>query len=43
MFCTVDSGGVTLEEQLKLAKEKISNAKQQGAYGSGTCNVWIQS
>jgi hypothetical protein len=30
------SGGVTLEEQLKLAKEKIGNAKQQGAYGSGT-------
>jgi hypothetical protein len=30
------SGGVTLEEQLKLAKEKIANAKQAGAYGSGT-------
>ncbi|MGN6348236.1 MAG: hypothetical protein ACTHJ7_02510 [Candidatus Nitrosocosmicus sp.] len=30
------SGGVTLEEQLKLAKEKIANAKQVGAYGSGT-------
>ena len=30
------SGGITLEEQLKLAKEKITNAKQQGAYGSGT-------
>lgn len=30
------SGGTTLEEQLKLAKEKITNAKQQGAYGSGT-------
>ncbi len=29
-------GGVTLEEQLQLAKEKISNAQQQGAYGSGT-------
>ena len=28
--------GVTLEEQLKLAKEKISNAEQKGAYGSGT-------
>src|SRR5919197_3076587 len=26
----------TIEEQLKLAKEKISNAKQAGAYGSGT-------
>ncbi len=30
------SGGTTLEEQLKLAKEKISNAQQKGAYGSGT-------
>lgn len=30
------SGGVTLEEQLKLAKEKIANAQQAGAYGSGT-------
>ena len=30
------SGGVSLEEQLKLAKEKISNAQQKGAYGSGT-------
>jgi hypothetical protein len=30
------TGGVTLEEQLKLAKEKIANAKQVGAYGSGT-------
>jgi len=29
-------GGVTLEEQLKLAKEKLTNAQQQGAYGSGT-------
>jgi hypothetical protein len=29
-------GGVTLEEQLKLAKEKITNAQQKGAYGSGT-------
>ncbi len=29
-------GGITLEEQLQLAKEKISNAQQQGAYGSGT-------
>jgi hypothetical protein len=26
----------TIEEQLELAKEKISNAKQAGAYGSGT-------
>jgi hypothetical protein len=31
-----ETGGVTLEEQLTLAKEKISNAQQQGAYGSGT-------
>ena len=30
------SGSTTLEEQLKLAKEKISNAQQKGAYGSGT-------
>jgi hypothetical protein len=30
------SGGATIEEQLELAKEKISNAQQQGAYGSGT-------
>ena len=28
-------GGSTLEEQLQLAKEKITNAQQQGAYGSG--------
>jgi hypothetical protein len=27
-------GGI--EEQLNLAKEKISNAQSQGAYGSGT-------
>jgi hypothetical protein len=26
----------TIEEQLELAKEKISNAQQAGAYGSGT-------
>ena len=25
-----------IEEQLELAKEKISNAQQSGAYGSGT-------
>ncbi len=30
------SGGVTIEEQLQKAKEKITNAQQQGAYGSGT-------
>src|SRR5215210_9001477 len=26
----------SVEEQLELAKEKISNAQQSGAYGSGT-------
>ena len=26
----------SIEEQLELAKEKISNAKSAGAYGSGT-------
>jgi hypothetical protein len=31
-----NTGGVTLEEQLKLAKSKITNAQQAGAYGSGT-------
>lgn len=29
-------GSATLEEQLQLAREKIDNAQQQGAYGSGT-------
>ena len=29
-------GSATMEEQLTLAKERISNAQQQGAYGSGT-------
>lgn len=29
-------GSATLEEQLKLATEKINNAQQAGAYGSGT-------
>jgi hypothetical protein len=29
-------GSATIEEQLELAKEKIANAQQQGAYGSGT-------
>lgn len=28
--------GGNIEEQLELAKEKISNAQQAGAYGSGT-------
>lgn len=32
----VQAGPATLEEQLTLAKEKITNAQQQGAYGSGT-------
>ena len=32
-------GGSTLEEQLKLAQEKLSVAGQQGAYGSGTSMV----
>ncbi len=26
----------SIEEELNLAKEKVSNAKSQGAYGSGT-------
>lgn len=30
------TGSSSIEEQLQLAKEKISNAKQAGAYGSGT-------
>jgi hypothetical protein len=30
------SGGITIEEQLKLAKAKLNNAQQAGAYGSGT-------
>jgi hypothetical protein len=28
--------GGNIEEQLKLAREKINNAKSAGAYGSGT-------
>ena len=41
-FASAQYGGAgettpgTVEEQLELAKEKISNAKQAGAYGSGT-------
>ena len=31
-----DSGTLSVEEQLRLAKEKVSNAQQAGAYGSGT-------
>ncbi len=30
------SGALSVEEQLKLANEKVSNAQQAGAYGSGT-------
>ena len=32
----VGGGGSSLEEQLNLAKEKVANANQTGAYGSGT-------
>jgi hypothetical protein len=41
-FASAQYGGAgdttpgSIEEQLELAKEKISNAQQQGAYGSGT-------
>ena len=28
--------GLSVEEQLKLAKEKVAEANQPGAYGSGT-------
>ena len=35
-YSSGDVGSATLEEQLTLAKEKLSNAQQQGAYGSGT-------
>lgn len=31
-----DTGALTVEEQLRLAKEKVANAQQAGAYGSGT-------
>lgn len=33
---SAEGGSATLEEQLELAKSKITNAQQQGAYGSGT-------
>ena len=33
------SGASSLEEQLKLAQEKLSVAGQEGAYGSGTSMV----
>jgi hypothetical protein len=41
-FASAQYGGAgdttpgSIEEQLNLAKEKISNAKSAGAYGSGT-------
>ena len=35
-YSTPGASSGTLEEQLKLAKEKISNAQTKGAYGSGT-------
>lgn len=31
-----DTGVLSVEEQLRLAKEKVANAQQAGAYGSGT-------
>lgn len=31
-----DTGALSVEEQLRLAKEKVSTAQQAGAYGSGT-------
>jgi heme/copper-type cytochrome/quinol oxidase subunit 3 len=33
----------SLEEQLKLAQEKVSSAQQTGAYGSGTSMVTADS
>jgi hypothetical protein len=33
------TGSSNLEEELKLAQEKVSNAGQEGAYGSGTSMV----
>ena len=33
------SVGGSIEQQLKLAKEKVSNSQQAGAYGSGTAMV----
>ena len=36
-YTTGQTGGsLTVEEQLQLAKEKVANAQQAGAYGSGT-------
>jgi hypothetical protein len=31
-----DTGALSVEEQLRLAKDKVTNAQQAGAYGSGT-------
>lgn len=31
-----DTGALSVEEQLRLAKEKVASAQQAGAYGSGT-------
>jgi hypothetical protein len=30
------TGALSVEEQLRLAKDKVANAQQAGAYGSGT-------
>jgi len=35
-YTTSPEGGLSVEEQLRLAKEKVANAQQAGAYGSGT-------
>ncbi len=35
-YTTGQDTGLGVEEQLRLAKEKVSNAQQEGAYGSGT-------
>jgi hypothetical protein len=34
-YTTGQDTGLGVEEQLKLAKEKVANAEQAGAYGSG--------
>ena len=35
-YTTGQDTGLSVEEQLRLAKEKVANAQQAGAYGSGT-------
>ncbi len=35
-YTTGQETGLSVEEQLRLAKEKVANAQQAGAYGSGT-------